>query len=393
MQGTILTRQKCRQCDQPFGLGMFQGRVALVCACGHAANRHTILLKWKGQQLWISKDRDGRPLATYEHAVRELEGIRREIDRHAFNPALYRPSKLKPMLAENYFPRWLEHQKARADHGEIAPSTLRMRTRFVRYWAEAFRGKDIRDLRYGDFEDYKDELLKRRSPKTVWNIIRDLRACLRWAKRRGDLGAMPEFPEVKYDRTEVKWIDEATQFQIISEIPERHRPVYIFLATYGRRPGEARALKWDCIDFKNRDILIKRTFSDNTVKESTKAHIVTRLKMTPEIEAMLNALPRSISGYVFVNEQGRPYQHLERKWERAAKKVGVNITLYQGTRHSFGTQAVAEGHSLALVGQAMGHADPRTTMRYVASDSNRLVKVARRQIATLLQPGFKKLSD
>jgi integrase len=147
------------------------------------------------------------------------------------------------------------------------------------------------------------------------------------------------------------------------------------------------------VDFKAKTITIRRTFSDKVLKETTKAHTETTLKMTPEIEAMLKRLPRSISGFVFVNDHGRPYQHLERRWERATESLGWKITLYQGTRHSFGTQAVAEGQNLALVGQAMGHADPRTTARYVATDGNRLEKVARRKVPTFLLPVFKESTN
>jgi len=42
-------------------------------------------------------------------------------------------------------------------------------------------------------------------------------------------------------------------------------------------------------------------------------------------------------------------------WRRAAKRAGVNITCYQGTRHSLISQLLNAGHSEALVRQIAGH--------------------------------------
>jgi hypothetical protein len=42
-------------------------------------------------------------------------------------------------------------------------------------------------------------------------------------------------------------------------------------------------------------------------------------------------------------------------WRRAGKRAGVNITCYQGTRHSLISQLLNAGHSEALVRQIAGH--------------------------------------
>ncbi|MBU0516002.1 MAG: hypothetical protein KJ621_14655, partial [Proteobacteria bacterium] len=133
------------------------------------------------------------------------------------------------------------------------PETLRTRETYVRCYWTGLHGMDIRELTFGELEDLADALLKRLAPKTVWNILSDLRACLRWAKRRGDIPAVPDFPLIKFDRPATKWIDETTQASIIKAIPIDDRPIFIFLATYGRRPGEARALMWDAVDLGTED--------------------------------------------------------------------------------------------------------------------------------------------
>jgi hypothetical protein len=51
--------------------------------------------------------------------------------------------------------------------------------------------------------------------------------------------------------------------------------------------------------------------------------------------------------------------------------------LYQGTKHSFGTQRLAEGFNLSEVQAVMGHADQRSTLRYAKYQTEKLVDVMR----------------
>ena len=47
------------------------------------------------------------------------------------------------------------------------------------------------------------------------------------------------------------WTDMDTQEKILSKIPRIHWPIMWFIAKEGVRPGEARALQWEDVDFKN----------------------------------------------------------------------------------------------------------------------------------------------
>ncbi|MBU0516057.1 MAG: tyrosine-type recombinase/integrase [Proteobacteria bacterium] len=396
MAGRILSKQRCRTCGLGYlTLGRYQGRDALLCGCGHPATRHLIRFKYKGQELNITKDRQGRPLTTFDHAQRELEGIRREIDQHTFDPVNYSPSKLKPFLAEHYFQSWLDNQRELCDLGEIAPATLNSRKAHVRRWIAFFEGTDIRDIYYGRMEDFRNHLLKVYSPQTVQVVLSALKTCLRWAKRRQELpGDVPDVPPVKVNPVPIEWIDEETQEKILAEIPVYHRPIFHFLVTYGRRVSEARALKWDCVKYPARpypedpqewgSIMIRRTFSGNSLMERTKGRTLTPLPLPPHFEAVLRnhesvlrRTGRLATGFVFVNQNGRPYQaaQLRRVWAMACELVGVKITLKNGTRHSWFTQRVREGHPDGIISEAGGHADTRMIQRYKGADTTRLIRL------------------
>ena len=80
---------------------------------------------------------------------------------------------------------------------------------------------------------------------------------------------------------------------------------------------------------------------------------------------ILKRQSRAINGFVFVNKHGRHYSDkISQTWKAACKKVGIDINLYNGSRHSFGSQRVNEGFTLEEIGSVMGHSDVRMTKKY-----------------------------
>jgi integrase len=67
-------------------------------------------------------------------------------------------------------------------------------------------------------------------------------------------------------------------------------------------------------------------------------------------------------GYVFTY-RGKPLQR-KLTWRTAAKKAGVYIGQYQGTKHSLGTWAVNNVVPLNIIQAYRGHKSSSTTKRY-----------------------------
>ena len=57
------------------------------------------------------------------------------------------------------------------------------------------------------------------------------------------------------------------------------------------------------------------------------------------------------------SRQGRPYRKelLEARWEAVASKLGLRMTFYEATRHSFVSRSLSGGASLDEVSAAVGH--------------------------------------
>ncbi len=72
--------------------------------------------------------------------------------------------------------------------------------------------------------------------------------------------------------------------------------------------------------------------------------------------------------FLFVREHGRHFrkEHVEYRWELAAEALGLSLTWYQATRHSFASRNLSRGVPLDEVAAALGHSTPAVTARHYA---------------------------
>jgi integrase len=132
--------------------------------------------------------------------------------------------------------------------------------------------------------------------------------------------------------------------------------------------GEARALKWDQVKLKGDQptVTICAGMDLGVWKPYTKEGDVRELPLNSQVKTALLALPRSLSGFVFVNRDGRLLSdtRVRTHWNKAAAKAGIEISCYQATRHSFATQKLISGHSERKIMEITGHKTTSAFRRY-----------------------------
>jgi len=177
----------------------------------------------------------------------------------------------------------------------------------------------------------------------------------------------PVFPKITVPEPDTPWLEPERQEEILKNMPPHHQPIIYFMMRYGVRTGEARALKWQDIDFQKKEIVIRRVFSKNLLREFTKTKKQKVLPLLDDIEELLNNLPRVLRGDFVFTVQGHHYgeNRLGKVW-RAARKLANenNINLKSGTRHSIASQLANNGATLNVIAELLGHSDIRTTRRY-----------------------------
>lgn len=258
-------------------------------------------------------------------------------------------------------------KKIRLEKDDIAPSYYEKVVSIVnKYFVPFFKQKDVREIRTYDIEDFFLQLPRRLSLKSQKNIMDLLRKYFNDLYNRGEIREVPKFPPLKISDPPWRWVDEDTQNMIYEQIPEGDKPIYAFLKEHGVRPGEARALWKEDVDFNRGTVTIRRNFSNEVFRLITKQKRQRIIPINPDVLDILKKLS-VLYGFLFLDDKGKPYtkRKLERIFNRARDKAGIkDLTLYQWGRHSFASQAINRGVSQNIVGAFLGHSDARTTKRY-----------------------------
>src|SRR5262249_29984416 len=116
----------------------------------------------------------------------------------------------------------------------------------------------------------------------------------------------------------------------------------------GMRQGELKGLQWTSIDWLNRSVAVRHSYSDYTKSlTSPKANRERNIPLdTDLLEALANR--RQATGYVFVDRRGRPYDHEKLSDALAAvcRRAGLRKIGWHTLRHTFASQLAMNGTPL-----------------------------------------------
>lgn len=185
-----------------------------------------------------------------------------------------------------------------------------------------------------------------------------------------------------------------------------HWKAFINLLIYsGCRRGEIAGLMWDCVDFKEGTICIKRNLCYTPEKgiyiDTTKSKKSRIVPLPSDALALLKALKDeqskelgnviSFGGYVFTQEGTTLPMHPDtatRYFARFGKKYGIQDLHPHKLRHSFASVAIKNGADVASVSEILGHEDKAITLRmYTHADEESKKKTSSIVSAALLGNG------
>jgi len=143
--------------------------------------------------------------------------------------------------------------------------------------------------------------------------------------------------------------------------------------------GEIINLTWEEVDITNSCLRLKDS------KTGSKD-----IPISKQAIEIFQTLP-VITGckYVFPGSSNKkPYQGLQKFWIKIRTAAELPDVRLHDLRHTFASTAASNGVPLAIIGNLLGHKDPKTTQRYahIAHDS---AKQATDQIAKLLTENMK----
>jgi len=326
--------------------------------------RYRIDFYYKGERFRSAVDLDGKTLATFADAHALLKRAQSEIANHKFDPEKWR-TKTRIEYSFSYLvEKWYEEKEKAMKQGKLAPSYIpKLRQYITLYFEPYFDKQDVREV--FNLKDFANQLPERLSLKYQKNILDALMGFFRWLKDDRVIEEIPKCEKIEVPEYDFQVISPETQTIILSKIPEEHKPIFTFLFNQGCRPSEVRALKWK--DISGHIYTIRRTWSNHILREQTKTKRIRDNLLFPET---LRALPprRFPDDFVFLHGKTlrRPYSKtfLNDIFREACGEIGLEIRLYEATKHSFGTHYVNAGITRDQMKEWFGHTDIRTTERY-----------------------------
>ncbi len=370
MRGNIRTEEVCPSCGGKYTHEM---GVGITCPqCHTRPEKMLIDIHWQGKRYRIFRDRSGERLTAYHKSFKLLARINDEIEEKSFDPTFY----VKSDQERYQFYIYVESWRTLTDSGRQKGGRKLVKYYVTNYYIPFFNDKDIRVIRAGDIAQFIKFIRDKGLSTTVQhNLVTYLKTIFKQAYEWEDIPRVPTFPSVVGIPAPFKWIDAATQAAVLTHLKEHHHPIVRFLFLTGCRVAEGTALKWDCVDWESRILIIKRTHSLGELHEHTKTKRQRPLYITDELLGILQRqwtrtgtkeAQLRTGGYVFLNIHGRHYDPngLSHTWKHAGKEAGIEITMYNATRHSFASHRVNAGFSLDQVGAVLGHSSTDMTKRY-----------------------------
>lgn len=170
--------------------------------------------------------------------------------------------------------------------------------------------------------------------------------------------------------------------QILNSAENQDKNLIATLFMTGMRTGELIGLKFSDIDFKKREISIKRTIGrgiEGTPKTMSSYRTIPILdSLFPYLKNQYELTSKKDS-YVFLNDEGRHYFDSKNiragLWKKVLKNSGVRYRTVYHTRHTFCSINLQNGEDIIWISKIMGHKNPRVTLekysKYIPTTRNK----------------------
>lgn len=225
------------------------------------------------------------------------------------------------------------------------------------------------------YNSYADEL----SPASVYKIHKLLQAAFKKAMVTRKISRNPmdavEPPKVTQEEVTVFSFTELLRlFRTLRKKEWQHYYTFFhLLLVTGVRIGELLALRFEDINFEDREIHVCRTkigrtgnnFNEPKTKAGNRYIPILYDKTLDYIKKLRQEgnLTR-LTGYLFQTRYGNAlnYNNVRRDWVKICEAAGIELKHIHAFRHTFATTALAKGIPVLEVSRILGHSEATTTL-------------------------------
>lgn len=199
------------------------------------------------------------------------------------------------------------------ERAQLKPVTLKgYREILDKYLLPEFGDVRIEDISEEWLAKFQMQVARKVSPCRVNNVMGLLRYILKVCVRRKWLRENPAdgVPALKEPRPDIDPLTMDELKKVLVIMHPHYRPLFTTLAFTGCRPNELFALRWDDVDFRRKQILIRKgrvRGAEGTPKTDSSNRTVPMLAVVEQVLRDLKAEGlQHVDGFVFLTKKGQP---------------------------------------------------------------------------------------
>ena len=315
------------------------------------------------------------------------------------------PSKL---TVEQYLADWLPRRQ-RTGTG-LKPTTANNYRRYIELdiTGSKLGATRLSDLRRGHVQQFVDDQMNNeRGAVTVRRIIAMLKTALKFAVRDGHLASNVavdlDLPTVERKTIEVWEVKDLLAFFTEAK---KHRlgDLFQFVARTGLRRGEVLGLRWDCVDFVESEIDIRRTRveveghaveQESAKTDSSRAtleldpaavNVLMRWKIAQDAEREMYGEAWEGVGHVFTMADGSPLNpsYVSKLFAKIRKAAGLPDLTFHGLRHEHAALMAQAGVDVMLISKRLRHSNIGVTNDFYGHILPNVSRNAASKVAALI---------
>lgn len=225
----------------------------------------------------------------------------------------------------------------------------------LRKLKEFFKDKELRKIKPSMIREYVAMRLK--EGKTESTVNRELALLKKMFSLAIEDGYLEENPAKKikkfseYDTERDRVLSEEEEKRLLSELPDRVKPVVIVALHTGLRLSEVLGLKWSGVDMDTRFIKVERT-------KSKKTRFIS-------INSLLYEELAQLKKQAGKEQRVFAFKSIRTAFDNACKRAQVKDFTFHDLRRTFGTRLLEKGVDIMTISKLYGHSNVLVTQRYL----------------------------